>query len=412
VSPTSALLGALFASVWQVAVVAAGFAVLRLATQRPQVRYPLALATLVAQLAWPAWTGAKLLQVRLTLWSPARFETSGQWDWVPLAWSVGALVMLLRTGGGLVVVRRWVTASEAPADAVLSRLEALRARLVVRPVRWGVSRRLTVPLTVGFLRPVVLLPMSLVTAVPGADLELLAAHELMHVRRWDYLVNLGQALVEAVLFFHPAMWWVTRCAREEREYCCDDAVVAGLGAPRSYAQALLALEQSLVPAVDVAVAVPSTGGHLVNRIRRLLNSRPASSSSLSFMVPLAGLVLAVALLGSCAVRNVRGEAPIVTASPEVVPALRTLCADLRADATRPEVAKVDPLDRLTVVLSDLGEKNPHFAAFLGQVATAPVPQRRDTLKRSVSAALGTPWQCPAFDALWDGTELSAAGSEM
>lgn len=410
-SPTSALLGALVASVWQAAVVAAGFAVLRLATQRPQVRYPLALATLVAQLAWPAWTGATLMQVRLSLWSPARFETSGQWDWVPLAWSVGALVMLLRTGGGLVVVRRWVTASEAPAEAVRSRLEALRARLMVRPVRWGVSRLLTVPLTVGFLRPVVLLPMSLVTAVPGADLELLAAHELMHVRRWDYLVNLGQAVVEAVLFFHPAMWWVTRCAREEREYCCDDAVVAGLGAARSYAQALLALEQSLVPAVEVAVAVPSTGGHLVNRIRRLLNARPASSS-LSFMVPLAGLVAAVALLGSCAARNVRGEAPIVTASPELVPALRTLCADLRADATRPEVAKVDPLDKLTVVLSDLGEKNPHFAAFLGQVAAAPVPQRRDTLKRSVSAALGTPWQCPAFDALWDGTELSPAGSTL
>lgn len=399
-SLTSALVGALFTSLWQVSLLAAVFGLLRLSARAPQVRYVAALVTLALQLAWPLWTVQVLLAKPLSLGSPVTLATSGTWDWVPLVWSVGATLMLVRTLGGLWVVSRWVANAEAPQGEVLSRLEAVRERLRVRAVRWGLSARRSVPLTVGFVRPVVLLPLSLLTALPGSDLELLAAHELMHVRRWDYLVNLAQAVVEAALFFHPAMWWVSRCAREEREYCCDDAVVAHLGAARSYARALLCLEQSLSP---VAVAVSSTGGQFMNRIHRLLDPR-RSSSSFSLGLPLLGLVVLVLTLGACAAKNLKGE-QIVTAPPELVPALRTLCADIRADASRPEVASADPADQMTMVVSDLTQKNPAFEAFLSELAKAPVPQRRDTLKRSVSAAIGTEWQCPEFDAIWDGKPL-------
>jgi hypothetical protein len=256
-------------------------------------------------------------------------------------------------------------------------------------------------MTVGALRPVVLLPLALLTALPAQDLELLAAHELMHVRRWDYLANLGQAVVEACLFFHPAMWWVSRCAREEREYCCDDAVVTQLGAARSYARALLSLEESRSP---VGLAVSSTGGQFMHRIRRILGSR--QSTSWSFAVPMVGLAVVALGLGACAARNVRGEVPIVAASAELVPSLRTLCDDLRTEQQRPEVASVDPADRLTLVLTGLGERNPRFEAFLSEVARAPVPQRRESFKQSVSAALGGAWQCAEFDALWGAPETA------
>ncbi len=397
-SPASALIGALFGSLWQVGVLGVGFALFRLASKSPHARYAAAVATLGAQLAWPAWTFWRLLQVKLYLASPATLETSGEWAWVPLAWVVGAAAMLVRLLGGLLVVRGWVLGGEAPDASVLERLEAVRGKLGVRGVGWAVSRRLAVPLTVGFWKPVVLLPLALVTAMPSADLELLAAHELMHVRRWDYLVNLGQSVVEAALFFHPVAWWVSGCARDEREYCCDDAVVSELGAARRYARALLSLEQSLSP---VAVAVPSTGGQFMSRIHRILKTRPSSSPS--FLGPLVGLLAALAVLGSCAARQVRDEAPVVTAAPELLPSLKSLCGDLRASATRPELAQVDRLDLMTAVLSDLSEKNPKLDAFISEVSKAPAPQRQESLRRSISAALGTPWSCADFDALWEGT---------
>lgn len=399
-SLTAALVGALLASLWQVALLGVAFALFRASVRAPQVRYVGALVTLALQLAWPGWTLSGLLALPLSWAAPSTVATSGRFDWVPLVWSLGATAMLVRTLGGLWVVRGWVTQSELPGAEVLARLEALRARLEVRAVRWGLSARLQVPLTVGFVRPVVLLPLSLLTAVPGSDLELLAAHELMHVHRWDYLVNLAQAVVEAALFFHPAMWWVSRCAREEREYCCDDAVVARLGAARPYARALLSLEQSLSL---VAVAVPSTGGQFMSRIRRLLDTR-RTSSSLPFALPLLGLTAVVLTLGACAAKNLKGD-QVITAPPTLVPALKSFCADVKADASRPEVAGADPLDQMTMVVGDLSEKNPQLEAFLNELAKSPAPQRRDTLKRSISAAIGSEWQCPEFDALWDGKPL-------
>jgi hypothetical protein len=221
----------------------------------------------------------------------------------------------------------------------------------------------------------------------------------LHVRRWDYLVNLGQSVVESFLFFHPAMWWVSECAREEREYCCDDAVVRQLSAARPYARALLSLEQSLLPA---AVAVPSTGGRFMKRIRRILGTR-STSSSVPLAVPLLGLAALMAALGSCAAQNLRAVPPVVAVSPDVVPSLRTFCADLRTQATRPELAKIEPLDLFTVVLGTMSEDNPKLEGFVVEVSRVPPAQRLDLFKRSIASALGTDWQCADFDALWAGT---------
>lgn len=400
-SASSALLGALFHSLWQVGLLAMLFAVFRFLSPQPRHRYLAAIATLALQVAWPSLTLAQRLALRLQLATPATFETSGRWQWVAVVWSLGAALMLIRTVGGLWVVRGWVRSSASPAPEVIAKLEALRTRLEVRAVRWAMTARVAVPLTVGFLRPAVLLPVSLLTAVPSGDLELLAAHELMHVRRWDYLVNLGQTLVEAALFFHPAMWWVSRCARAEREYCCDDAVVDRLGAARPYARALLSLEESLTP---VVVAVPSTGGQFMHRIQRILGTR--NTVSFPSLGALVGIVALVVLMG-CAAQNLRAEPAAVAAPPELVPSLRTLCSDIRADAMRPELKEVDPLDLMTVVLADLGEANPALEHFMSEVAKAPVPQRREVLKRSVSQAIGKDWACPEFDALWDGKPLAA-----
>ena len=105
---------------------------------------------------------------------------------------------------------------------ILALAEELRGRLgLSRRVRFLVSDEIGVPSVMGILWPAVLLPASLLTGVPTDRFRAFIAHELAHIRRWDYLVNLAQMLVEALLFFNPFVWWSSRQMRLEREACCD-----------------------------------------------------------------------------------------------------------------------------------------------------------------------------------------------
>src|SRR5687768_2508429 len=137
------------------------------------------------------------------------------------------------------------------------------------------------------MRPVILLPASALTGLTTSQLELILAHELAHVRRFDYLVNLLQTIVETLLFYHPAVWWVSGRIRLEREHCCDDAAVAACGDVLSYARALTELEglRGAMP----ALAMAATGGSLTERVRRLVDA-PAHAHRSSRWV--AGFVVA------------------------------------------------------------------------------------------------------------------------
>ena len=395
----AALAGALVASSWQVLVPALVYAALRLLLRGARERYVAALVTLSLQVLWPVVTFVELHALIGVRVNATAASQSQWWLLVPLVWALGAAAMLARLVGGLLVVRRWVRAAGRLDAALVERFEALRVKLGVRPVTLGVVEHLDVPLTVGFWRPVVLVPASLLTALPVESLELLVAHELVHVGRWDALVNAAQMVVEALLFFHPAMWWVSRCARFEREYRCDDEVVQNLGgSARPYAEALLALEQTRQPATAMAVA--STGGAFMNRIRRLVSGR-SSRSVWPFVVALVVLVGG----GTAVAYTVRSEAtPVLAVSPELRPVLRNLCQSIRADPCRPEVVQLhaSPEDLMTIVMGDLGEQSPAFEQFLVAVSKLPAPQRRDAITRTVSEVTGGPWQCPEFDALWGG----------
>jgi beta-lactamase regulating signal transducer with metallopeptidase domain len=105
-------------------------------------------------------------------------------------------------------------------------------------VALGVSDRVAAPILVGIVRPMILLPAAALTGLPSEQIEMILLHELAHIRRWDNFVNLLQRLVEAVLFFHPAVWWLSNRVRLEREHCCDAVVLAHIGSPQSYAELL------------------------------------------------------------------------------------------------------------------------------------------------------------------------------
>jgi uncharacterized protein involved in exopolysaccharide biosynthesis len=143
---------------------------------------------------------------------------------------------------------------------------------VSRPVRLVRSALIEVPLVVGWLRPVILMPASSLLGLTPAQIEVILVHELAHIRRCDYLVNVLQKVVETLLFYHPAVWWISRSIREEREHCCDDLVVRICRDRMVYAQALFRLEQ--LRAVPAELALAATGGSLLRRVQRLLAASP------------------------------------------------------------------------------------------------------------------------------------------
>jgi soluble lytic murein transglycosylase-like protein len=160
-----------------------------------------------------------------------------------------------------------------------------------------------VPIALGWLRPAVLVPAALVLDLPTTAVEALLAHELAHVRRHDWMLNLVQCLVEALLFYHPAVWWVSSRIRAEREHCCDDAVVALTGDALGYARALVSLETTRTE--TAALSVAANGGSLMIRIERMINGSPAPRASrvgLGHALAVAAALLAgvTAPLVSCA----------------------------------------------------------------------------------------------------------------
>ena len=190
--------------------------------------------------------------------------------WLVIAWLTGVFGLSVRLAVGWSVVHRLRRGASRPADAswqviLLQLCDRLRIGSSVNLME---SALVEVPTMIGWLRPVVLWPPALLSGLSVEQFEALLAHELAHVRRHDYLVNLLQTAIETLLFYHPAVWWLSRRIRHERECCCDDLAVSACGNRLSYARALANLEEHRSPARQLALA--ADGGRLLTRIRRIL----------------------------------------------------------------------------------------------------------------------------------------------
>lgn len=194
--------------------------------------------------------------------------------WLVLAWLLGVAITGARWFHGCCWVRRIRRTDIQPLEnAWLHRLRELQCRLrVSRPVRLVKSALVEVPMVVGWLRPVILLPASSLSGLTPAQLEAILAHELAHVRRYDYLVNVFQNLIETLMFYHPAVWWISRNIREDREHCCDDLVMRVCRDRMIYARALFRLEE--MRGLPGRLALPASGAPLLQRIRRLMGGAP------------------------------------------------------------------------------------------------------------------------------------------
>ena len=193
-------------------------------------------------------------------------------------WFLGVCILSTRLmAAWLLVVRLRRAATQPVPDVWLERVRGMAIRLrVSRPVRLAQSAVVQVPMVIGWLRPVILLPASVFTGLTVGQLEAVIAHELAHVRRHDYAVNIAQTAVEILLFYHPAAWWISRQIRLEREHCCDDVAVMLGGNRVAYAAALADLEALRSQTAGMALA--ATDGPLMRRVQRLVAPTSARSS--------------------------------------------------------------------------------------------------------------------------------------
>ena len=230
--------------------------------------------------------------------------------WILLAWFAGVILFVCRLNVGLLVARRMRSAGTTAAPVELQQIfEALRRRLgVERAVRLMHSALVQAPTVIGWLRPVVLIPASCLTGLSTMQIEAVLAHELAHIRRHDYLVSVLQSVIETLLFYHPAVWWVSKQVRRERECCCDEMAVAVGGDRLAYARALSLLEErrSFYP----EVALGANGGVLKMRIKRLLGCK--EDAAVSQFAAFTVLALIVALAGSYVVTVARAESGAVS----------------------------------------------------------------------------------------------------
>lgn len=215
--------------------------------------------------------------------------------WLPLlaqAWCAGALLMTLRLAGGHMLIAHQIR-SARPAPRALARLWSHLASRTngPQPPPIRILEGLRSPLVAGWLRPVLLVPAGLWGPLDPTALEALLAHELAHIRRHDPLVNALQGVVEALLFYHPAVWWISRRIRHERELCCDDQAAAWCSDPLILAEALTALG-GFSRGTPMA-ALGAAGGDLTARVRRLLPGRsPRTTFAWAPMLALALVIVA------------------------------------------------------------------------------------------------------------------------
>lgn len=165
---------------------------------------------------------------------------------------------------------------------------------VTRKVQLFISQHLQVPVMIGFLKPVILLPAAMVSNLSPEQLETILLHELAHIKRNDYLLNIFQSIVETILFFNPFVWWISKNIRLEREHCCDDLVIAGTVQPLHYAKALVALEEYRLTANPMAMAAADDKHHLLHRIKRIMEMKTKnlnySQRVLALLIIVVGLV--------------------------------------------------------------------------------------------------------------------------
>lgn len=274
------------------------------------------------------------------------------------AYAIGVGVMTVKLCIDLVQLRQMKRQDVLPMDNTWKEhLVKLAGSMgVSRKVELFISKHLQVPVMIGFIRPVILLPAAMVSNLSTDQLEAILLHELAHIKRNDYLLNIFQSVVETILFFNPFVWWISKNIRLEREHCCDDLVISGTVQPLQYARALVALEEYRLTVNPMAMAAADDKHHLLHRIKRIMEMKRTnlnySQRLLAMLIIVMGLVSIAWLNPAAKADTTKDQAihmdslPMMAATfapPAITPVLDFTDIDLRATS-----ACLDTIPHITV----------------------------------------------------------------
>lgn len=360
---TEALGWTLLHSLWQglVVMTALGILLTLMKGRSPESRYYLSLLSLGAMFAWIVATffaqydtissqylfagyaemwpedfseeifveSAVSPAISFSLWSFSE-KIRPFMPWISVIWAAGFMFFTLRWAGGLYHIHQLRSNGIRPVayDWQL-KVNKLSEKLgLTKSITLYESFRVSVPIVIGHLKPVILLPVGMLNGISPAQLEAVIVHELAHIRRNDFAVNLMISLVESMLFYHPAYWWISSHIQAEREHCCDDLAVKYCGDPISYAKVLADLEESRLENMRLAMQLGGQKKYLLRRIRRIVvpeASEPQIQGKSVFGLALVITMTAIAWLspqtgrtiGTNFVGEIEYDFPIVSSIPSV-----------------------------------------------------------------------------------------------
>jgi beta-lactamase regulating signal transducer with metallopeptidase domain len=364
---------ALLHFLWQGAALAALAATAMAMFRRPPARYAIGLAALALMLLSPLATFFFYFQPQTSTtastmssplaaaaWPIARGNTAASgatswaratrsfdrpldaFPWLVEAWLIGVALLSLRSAGGFILLERERRRKSAiVADHVLEICHTLQDQLGLnRAIQYCESAFLHAPAVIGWFRPIVFLPATALSGLSEEQLRMVIAHELAHIQRFDAFVNLFQVCVETLLFYHPAVWWLNKRIRAERELCCDETAVAVCGNAVEYARALTLMEEWRT-APELAMA--ANRGPLAERVLHLLGMHSSRAGIRKEGFAGSIIFLTTALVAGNALLGIAHPKPIVYASSSIrhmftAAALQAQAAPQAAPAAKPSAA--------------------------------------------------------------------------
>jgi bla regulator protein blaR1 len=252
---------------------------------------------------------------RLTFFQQIEFFLQNNLDVFVMIWLVGTTLLLLRLVVGFTHVQSLKVQQVHPISADIQALmnTLLEKTQMPATIKLLESARATVPMTIGWIKPVVLLPVGIASGLTIKQLEAILVHELAHIKRYDYLVNIFQNFVEILFFFHPATWFISGKVRDERENCCDDFAVKICGDSLVLAKALTQVA-SFQQQPLLAMAFGAKRQTFMDRIKRIIGINDSKPMSYGNWAAVLGMILVVALGVVYAQKEVVKEESVISKS--------------------------------------------------------------------------------------------------